>query len=223
MNHCFGGSTERQSGLTQICTRKTAEYFSTFPENCGYSLTLHWNSASGSFLTVVAMRTLTLYQRALTLSYCCSVAKSCPVPCDPMGCSPPGLHHLPEFAQTNVRWVGDVFSVTWGYFSLFCTLLGSLPTCDFMTWWFPELCRSSECGHAALYTRGSCSSVSSLISLGKSLLRSHRAPGGGRLCLKFLFLPGSTNCILGNKCHHDLGVMRFVHFWGKVGHVLRSG
>lgn len=66
------------------------------------------------------------------------------------------------------------------------------------------MCRSSECGHAALYTRGSRSSMSSLISLEKSLLRSHRAPGGGHLCLKFLFLPGSANCILGNKCRHCL-------------------
>ena len=152
------------------------------------------------------MWTLMLYQRALTLSYCCSVAKSCPTPCDPMGCSPPGfpvLHHLPEFAETDIHWVGD-FSVTWGYFSLFCTLLVSLPTHDFMTWWFPELRRSSECGHTALYTRRSRSSVSFLISLEKSLLGSHHAPGGGCLCLKFLFSPGSANCILGNKCCHCL-------------------
>ena len=41
---------------------------------------------------------------------CCSVAQSCPTLCDPMGCSTPGfpvLHHLPEFAQTHVHWVGD--------------------------------------------------------------------------------------------------------------------
>ena len=31
--------------------------------------------------------------------------------CDPLDCSLPGfpvLHHLPEFAQTHVHWVGDV-------------------------------------------------------------------------------------------------------------------
>ena len=41
---------------------------------------------------------------------CCSVSKSCPTLCDPMGCSTPGflvLHHLPEFDQTNIHWVGD--------------------------------------------------------------------------------------------------------------------
>ena len=41
---------------------------------------------------------------------CCSVAQSCPTLCDPMDCSTPGfpvLHHLPEFAQTHLHWVGD--------------------------------------------------------------------------------------------------------------------
>ena len=40
----------------------------------------------------------------------CSVAKSCPTLCDPMGCSIPGspvLHYLPEFVQIHVHWVGD--------------------------------------------------------------------------------------------------------------------
>ena len=40
----------------------------------------------------------------------CSVTKLCPTLCDPMDCSMPGfpiLRHLPEFAQTNVHWVGD--------------------------------------------------------------------------------------------------------------------
>ena len=38
---------------------------------------------------------------------CCSVAKSCLTLCDPMVCSTPGfpgLHHLLEFAQTQVHW-----------------------------------------------------------------------------------------------------------------------
>ena len=43
---------------------------------------------------------------------CCSfsVIKSCLTLLDPMGCSTPGfsvLHHLPEFAQIHVHWVGD--------------------------------------------------------------------------------------------------------------------
>ena len=39
---------------------------------------------------------------------CFSIAKSCPVLCNPMDCSMPGFpvhHHLPEFAQTHVHWV----------------------------------------------------------------------------------------------------------------------
>ena len=39
-----------------------------------------------------------------------SVAQSCPTLCDPMDCSTPGLpglHRLPECAQTDVRRVGD--------------------------------------------------------------------------------------------------------------------
>ena len=38
---------------------------------------------------------------------CCSVAKSCLTPCDPMDCSTPGfpvLHYLLHFAQTHVHW-----------------------------------------------------------------------------------------------------------------------
>ena len=41
---------------------------------------------------------------------CCSVAKSYLTLCNPMDCSMPGfpvLHHLLEFAQTHVHWVGD--------------------------------------------------------------------------------------------------------------------
>ena len=40
----------------------------------------------------------------------CSVTPSYPTVCDTMDCSTPGflvLHHLPEFTQTHVHWVGD--------------------------------------------------------------------------------------------------------------------
>ena len=39
-----------------------------------------------------------------------SVAQSCPILCDPMNRSTPGLpvhHQLPKFTQTHVHWVGD--------------------------------------------------------------------------------------------------------------------
>ena len=46
----------------------------------------------------------------LWYSCCCSVAKSCLTPCNPMDCSMPGflvLHHLLESVQTHVHWVSD--------------------------------------------------------------------------------------------------------------------
>ena len=39
---------------------------------------------------------------------CCSTAKSCLTPCDPMNCCMPGfpvLHYLQEFAQIHDHWV----------------------------------------------------------------------------------------------------------------------
>ena len=39
-----------------------------------------------------------------------SVAQSCPILCDPMDCSTPGIpvhHQLPEFTQIHVHWVSD--------------------------------------------------------------------------------------------------------------------
>ena len=44
------------------------------------------------------------------LCCCCSVTQLCLTLCNPMVCSMPGfpvLHYLPEFAQTDVHWVGD--------------------------------------------------------------------------------------------------------------------
>ena len=43
-------------------------------------------------------------------SPCCLVTKSCPTLCNPMNHSTPVfpvLHHLPEFAQIHIHWVGD--------------------------------------------------------------------------------------------------------------------
>ena len=43
-----------------------------------------------------------------------SVAQLCPPLCDPMDCSMPGFpvpHHLPEFAQVHVLWVGDAIQL----------------------------------------------------------------------------------------------------------------
>ena len=47
---------------------------------------------------------------AMDMRLWCLVTKSYPTLCDSMDCSTPGfpiLHHLLEFAQTQVHWVGD--------------------------------------------------------------------------------------------------------------------
>ena len=44
---------------------------------------------------------------------CCSVAKSCPTPCNPMNCHMPGfpvLHCLSELAQIHAHWVNDAIN-----------------------------------------------------------------------------------------------------------------
>ena len=44
------------------------------------------------------------YKITPTLTLCCSVAKTCPTPHDPMDCSKSGssvFHYLPEFAQIH--------------------------------------------------------------------------------------------------------------------------
>ena len=51
-----------------------------------------------------------LYCCRVKVAICCSVAKLCPTPCEPMECSTPGFpvfRHLQEFAQTYVHWISD--------------------------------------------------------------------------------------------------------------------
>ena len=59
-------------------------------------------------------RTCTLIFKKFTFNWiCCPVAKSCLILCDLMDYSIPGfpvVHHLSEFAQTHVHWVGDTES-----------------------------------------------------------------------------------------------------------------
>ena len=60
----------------------------------------------------------------------CSVAKSCPTLWDPMDCSTPGfpvLHHLLEFAQTRVYWVGDDIQPSQPLVAPFSSCLQSFP------------------------------------------------------------------------------------------------
>ena len=52
-----------------------------------------------------------------------SVTQSCPILCDPMNRSTPGLpvhHQLPESTQTHVCWVGDAIQPSHPVVPLFC-------------------------------------------------------------------------------------------------------
>ena len=68
-----------------------------------------------------------LYSRFQTLRFeiqfhFSSVAQSCPSVCNPKDCSTPGLpvhHHLLEFTQIHVHWVGDAIQLSHPLSSLF--------------------------------------------------------------------------------------------------------
>ena len=63
-----------------------------------------------------------------------SVAQSCPTLCDPMNHSTPGLpvhHHLPEFTQTHVHWVGDAIQPSHPLLSPFSSWPQSFPASVF--------------------------------------------------------------------------------------------
>ena len=65
----------------------------------------------------------------LYLHCCCSVTKSCPTLYNPMNCSMPGfpfLHHLPEFAQIHVHWVGEVIQPSHPLMPPFSGVLSSI-------------------------------------------------------------------------------------------------
>ena len=60
----------------------------------------------------------------------CSVAQSCPTPCDPVDCSKPGLpvhHHLLELAHTHVHWVHDAMQPSHPLSPPFSSCLQSFP------------------------------------------------------------------------------------------------
>ena len=71
---------------------------------CRSEMTIYFIVQNGTLLKVKA----SAIWSCLNSRYCCSVAESCLTLCDPMDCGTPGfpvLHHLPELAQTPVRWV----------------------------------------------------------------------------------------------------------------------
>ena len=64
----------------------------------------------GVYNTLSRTASLTPLSWSLLSQFYCSVTQLRPTPCDPMGWNMTGfpvLHHLLEFAQTHVHWVGD--------------------------------------------------------------------------------------------------------------------
>ena len=62
--------------------------------------------------------------------YCCWVTKSCLTLCDPMDSSIPSFfvpHHLLEFAEVRVHWVGDAIETISSSASPFSSCLQSFP------------------------------------------------------------------------------------------------
>ena len=88
---------------------------------------------------------------------CCSVARLCPARCNPIDCSMPGcpvLYHLPELAQTHVRW----FVMPSNHLILCCPLL-FLPSVFPRMPWFPSsLSQHTPFPGSWLFTLG-CQSI----------------------------------------------------------------
>jgi len=81
--------------------------FTPLPTSCShaYSLCVHlYSCSSDGFVCIIFLDS--------TFCCCCSsVTQSWLTLCNPIDCSVPGLpvpHHLPEFAQVYVYWLGDV-------------------------------------------------------------------------------------------------------------------
>ena len=69
-----------------------------------------WTGKPGVLQSTGSQRLEHDWVTELKLNQFSSVVQSCPVPCDPMNRSMPGLpvqHQLPESTQTHVHWVGD--------------------------------------------------------------------------------------------------------------------
>jgi len=77
-------------------------------KNC--HLTMIFCRTSPFYLVFSFNNNLHINRDSFLYTCCCSVAKLCLTFRDPMDCSMPGFpvpHHLQEFAQVHVHWIGD--------------------------------------------------------------------------------------------------------------------
>ena len=85
---------------------------------CSYPFIFSAHVASFHILAIVKdaeMNTDVLVSLWIVVVHCCSVTELCLILGHPMNCSSPCfpvLHHLLEFAQTHVHWVGDAIQLS---------------------------------------------------------------------------------------------------------------
>ena len=108
-----GGGT--RSGPLEACgDRRLSQVLNTREqdENHFCHFVTSWHQVKPQFLELRKKVRVQPQEGLFTFSSVqfCSVAQLCPTLCDTMDYSRPGLpvhHHLPEFTQTLVHWVGD--------------------------------------------------------------------------------------------------------------------
>ena len=97
---------------------RTEQYLSSSGSTTKYMIWIHyfphssvmrWSAGLQDLWGFLALK-LSFSVDALGPFQFSSVAQSCPTLCDPRDCSTPGfpvLHHILEFAQTHVHWLGE--------------------------------------------------------------------------------------------------------------------
>ena len=144
--------------------------------------------------------------------HCCSVATSFAILCDRIDCCTPGLlvlHHLPEFAQNRVHWVGDAIQPSppvipfSSFFSIFPSIrVFSSESALHIRW--PKYWNFS-------FSIGAFNEYSGLISFRidwfdlavqgtlKSLLQHHNSKASILKCSAFFMVQLSNPCITTGK------------------------
>ena len=90
---------------------------------------------------------------------CCSVTKSCPILCDPMGCSMPDFpvfYYVSEFAQTHAHWVGVPSShlILCHPLLLLLSIFSSIINWSEVAQSCPTLCNPTDCSLPGSSVRG---------------------------------------------------------------------
>ena len=99
--------TEEPGGLQSIGSQRSGHDWVTNTHT--YKITGNWDAGLFPSFNIKESMSMLNMPSKLSVQFS-SVAQSCPILCDPMNRSTPGLpvhHQLPEFTQTHVHWVSD--------------------------------------------------------------------------------------------------------------------